>query len=301
MIAQRKKEFYMANKIYILFLLIACTLGAQDSAVVDSEQTINVPADSLSYDELFPDFDSANLNSGAFSVGEYLEFKIRYGFIVAGQATMSVKDSIILNGRPVYHIQTTANSVSTFDWIYKVRDEVNSFMDVQGLFSWKFSKKLREGSYKADLNVEYNPYDLFAYVTAIRYKDDKSVKNYKVKIPPGVRDILAAFYYVRNLDLKVGQSQYLTNHDNKKVYNLEVKVHKEETIDVEAGKFKCLLIEPLLQGEGIFKQKGRLLVWMTNDKYKIPVQMTSEVVVGHITTELMKIKAPGYKITSRIK
>ena len=44
--------------------------------------------------------------------------------------------------------------------------------------------------------------------------------------------------------------------------------------------FDVLRIEPLLKGEGIFKQKGRLLVWVTDDEYKIPVQMTSEVAVG---------------------
>ena len=73
-----------------------------------------------------------------------------------------------------------------------------------------------------------------------------------------------------------------------------------ETINTAAGKFKCLKVEPLLKGEGIFKQKGRLLVWMTDDEYKIPVQMTSEVAVGHITSELEKIEGIKGKIPSRI-
>ena len=59
-------------------------------------------------------------------------------------------------------------------------------------------------------------------------------------------------------------------------------------------------VEPLLKGEGIFKQKGRLLVWLTDDEYKFPVQMTSEVAVGHITTELEKIEGVKHKIPSLI-
>ena len=85
-----------------------------------------------------------------------------------------------------------------------------------------------------------------------------------------------------------------------KLINLEVKVYKREVLEVEAGKFRCLFIEPLLQGDGIFKQKGRLKVWLTDDQYKIPVQMTSEVIVGHITTELEKIEGLPYKIPAKI-
>jgi hypothetical protein len=71
-------------------------------------------------------------------------------------------------------------------------------------------------------------------------------------------------------------------------------------LKVQAGKFRCLVLEPLLKGEGIFKQQGRLQVWMTNDKYKIPVQMTSKVIVGHITSELEKIEGVGAPLPAQL-
>jgi hypothetical protein len=236
----------------------------------------------------------------AFHVGEKLTFKVRYGIIRAGTATMSVLKETTLNSHPVYQIQTTAESVSPFSWVYKVDDVVNSYIDKKGLFSWRFEKKLREGSYKMDLIVDYLPEDSLAKVHTIRYRDGNEESYYDVKVPPFAMDVLAAFYFVRTKPLSIGDVISIVNHDNKKVYRLEVQVYMREQIDTAAGTFNCLRIEPILKGEGIFQQKGRLLVWLTDDEYKIPVQMTSEVVVGHITTELEKIEGIKNKLPSMV-
>ena len=59
------------------------------------------------------------------------------------------------------------------------------------------------------------------------------------------------------------------------------------------------MVEPVVQGEGLFKSKGRLRVWLTDDDRKIPVQMKTEVLVGDITTELIKIKGVEGKIEAQ--
>jgi len=285
----------------IIFLLVPIFVVSQtDSTIVSLEDSTIQEQDSVETDEelQYPVYEN-----NAFPVGEKLTFKIRYGFIRAGTATMSVLSETELGRHPVYQIQTTARSASSFSWIYKVEDVVYSYIDKYGLFSWRFEKKLREGSYKFDLIANYSPEDSLVTVENIRYDDDMKVKKkekFEVKTPPFVRDVLAAFYFVRNMDLDVGKSVFMSNHDSKKIYNLEVKVYKREVLEVEAGTFRTLFIEPLLQGEGIFKQKGRLKVWLTDDEYKIPVQMTSEVIVGHITTELEKIEGLPFKIPAKI-
>ena len=239
----------------------------------------------------------------AFSLGEILSFKIRYGFVTAGSAVMMVKSVEEKNGRKYYHIQTKARSSSGFDWIYKVRDEVNTFVDFDGLYPLRFEKKLREGSYKADQLVDFFHADSMAKLEYIRYESNMKVSKRRIvefKIPPFANDILSAFYLIRNQNLEVGKPIYLTASEKDKVYNLKVEVYKKEIIDADAGKFRCFEIEPLLEGEGIFKQKGRLKIWLTDDQYKIPVQMTSEVIVGHITTELTEIQGIKGPIPSRV-
>ena len=302
------RKFY-----YFCFLtaIFVNSLFAQDTSQVtaDTIKTISpqsLPAESGQREVNPPvqDFAYPEVENHAFAVGEKLTFKIRYGFIRAGTATMEVREIKPWdNERQVYHIVTTAKSVPAFNWIYKVDDLVETFMDKQGLFSWAFNKRLREGNYKADLSVRYLHRDSTAMVKFIRYKDNMKIRKkeeFTVKIPPFVQDILSAFYYVRTQPLQVGRSFYLTNHDYKKVYPLEIKIYRKEVLKVKAGKFRCIVLEPLLKGEGIFKQKGRLVIWLTDDEYKIPVQMKSKVIVGHITTELEKIEGISGKIPAQL-
>jgi hypothetical protein len=299
----------------ILFVLVLFLSGAVSQApfpvIPDTSDTDSISGYNLDISNLQsigitaekPQLEEPLPLEDAFTDGEVLTFDIRYGFIVAGSAKMKVFEKKDKENRQIYHLQTTAKSSSTFSWIYRVKDEVNSYVDYEKFYPFRFEKKLREGGYEADLFTDYFPGDSLAKVESIRYDDGKvrKRKNYEVTVPPYVQDILSSFYYIRRQDLEVGKSVYMSNHEKKKVYNLEVKVHRRETIEVEAGTFKCIVVEPLIQGEGLFKKKGSLTIWLTDDDKKIPVQMTSEVLVGHITTELTKIEGVKGTIAARIK
>lgn len=232
----------------------------------------------------------------AFQVGEKLTFLIRYGFISAGSATMEVRDMVTLaDGTQAYHVITTARSNAAFDLFYKVRDEVETFLDKRGIFSLKYAKRLREGGYKVDLLVDYLQPQGIARVRYTRYHSDtplrvKKQDAFDIKVPEYVLDILGAFYYVRTQYLKVGKPLYMSNHDNKKLYDLQVVVQRKERVKVKAGTFDCVVVSPKLQGEGIFRQKGEMWVWLTDDERKIPVQMKTKIIIGSITTELTKVE-----------
>jgi len=269
------------------------------TSAIDSTISLQFTTDSL------PDLLNRTIPNQAFQIGEKLTFTVRYGVIKAGEATMAVEEIVPIGERSAYKIVSAARSAKTFDLVFKVRDRVESWVDTQGIFSWKFNKMLREGSYKYDLLVDYKQNDGKAAVHTIRYHDHeplevKKQEKFEMDIPPYVLDVLASFYYVRTQDLTVGMPIYLTNHDNKKVYDLKVIIQKKEIIKVKAGKFRCIIVQPVLMGEAIFKQKGELWVWLSDDQYKIPVQMKSAVFVGNIITELSKIEGLPLPLPSQI-
>lgn len=220
-----------------------------------------------------------SIRNNAFRVGEYLEFEISWKFFKAGTAAMSVGDTVWNGNRPCYYIKTTANSSSVIDVFYKVRDKVESIIDREGMFPWKFKKRLREGHFRRTRHTLFDPYRNLAFV-----------KNDTVVVPPYVQDILSSFYFVRTLPLEVGGHFDIENLSGKDVYPLRVLVHRKQTIKVPAGKFHCLVVEPVLRGEGLFNQKGRLTIWMTDDARKIPVMMKSEVFIGTVDAKLRKYK-----------
>jgi hypothetical protein len=228
----------------------------------------------------------------AFGAGESLTFLIRYGPIVAGNARLSIPAIVEVNGRPSYHIVSEAWSNKFFSTFFKVDDRVESYTDVDGIFSWWFSKRLREGGFKADHEVTF---DQISHV-AVTKKGDKSDT---LSVPPFVQDVLSAMYFIRTITLAPGDTVFIDNHSDGKLFPLKVVVHGREKINIKAGKFTCLVVEPFLKTPALFQQKGRVVVHMTDDARKIPVMMTSQIYVkafklGAVVAELEKMEGvPG--------
>jgi hypothetical protein len=219
----------------------------------------------------------------ALSVGEQLVYSVRYGLVKAGTATLEVKGLQRINGRVSYQILSTAVSNAVFDKIYQVRDRVMSLMDAEHLYSQYFEKHLREGKYKAD--------------QSIRFDQAKGVAVYQngqeCSIEPGCYDVLAAFYRVRTMPLKVGQEFFLTSHADRKNYPLRVSVLRREEMDTPWGRLPCFVIEPRLKSGAFFKNEGRLTIWLTDDDRRLPVLMRSKITVGSISVVLIDFTRPG--------
>ncbi|MFC1606913.1 DUF3108 domain-containing protein [Candidatus Latescibacterota bacterium] len=221
-----------------------------------------------------------SISNESWSSGEHLTFELTYGFYKAGTATMAVLDTVNVNNGSCYHVQTTAHSNDFISKLYKVRDSVDTYIDIEGLFSRRFEKHLREGRYKSDRCVDFYHDRLIALNTKEKYA--------LTEMPLYVQDVLSSLYYVRTINLQIGRSVEVITYADGKVYPLKIMVHKREKITVPAGTFNCLKVEPFLQSEGIFKQKGKLTVWLTDDARKMPVQMKSKVFIGSIASKLVK-------------
>ncbi len=236
-----------------------------------AEGANSVMADTLSAESSYERY----VENDAFGVGEKLEFDINYGFINAGTATMEVARLIEYESRPCYQIVTRARSNSFFSTFYPVDDRVESVMDALGMYSWRFEKSLREGSYRSDRMHMSDQRNHLVF-----YNKDT------VAVQPFVQDALSVLYYVRTQPLTVGESFYVETFTDGKKYDVEVNVLKREKIEVDAGSFDCIVVEPLSKSVGVFKNEGRLTVWLTDDRLRMPVLMKSKIVVGSISAEL---------------
>lgn len=219
-----------------------------------------------------------------FTAGEHLRFVIRYGVIHAGFATLNVDEGPVVKGRPTWKISSKAWSNKVMDVLYPVRDRNESWMDQKGLYSHHFEQDLREGSYAAKRWIDYN-YGTKQFVRVEERKGKQSRKD--GPIPGPVQDVFSSLYYARALPLEVGKTyEFVTNSDNKN-WTLVLNVIKRETVNVKAGKFSCLRVEPVMQSEGIFKNKGQLLVWLTDDDKRTPVLIRTHISIGAVTAELI--------------
>jgi len=225
------------------------------------------------------------IENNAFREGEKLTFDVKYGFVTAGVASFEIPKIKRISGREAYHVLFEVNTVSTFDNFFKVRDRYETYVDVEGIFPWRFEQHIREGSYSRDFSAFFD-----------QRKGKAKTSGGEYDIPKYVNDIVSAFFYARTLDytgLKVGDRIPLKNFykDN----------HGKETIEVEAGKFDCIIVEPLVQEGGLFKNEGSIMIWLTNDEAKIPVRVKTKVVVGAINSDLTSYSGVYGKLTSKRK
>jgi hypothetical protein len=215
-----------------------------------------------------------------WKIGEYFQFSIDWSGLNGGSALMQVQNMQTVDGHRVWRIVTKAESNSFVSKFYKVRDRAESYIDADSLFTRRFEKHLREGSYKKDLSIRFDQ----AGGKAV-YEGGKSFD-----VPARVHDVLSAFYYIRTRPLPEGATVSIPTHDNEKSYDMEVKVLRRERVEVPAGKFDCVVVEPLLKSEGIFKSKGQMLVWLSDDERRIPVQVKSKVPIGSISVSLTDLR-----------
>lgn len=268
----RLRALYMVVPVSLLFVHLSgqcdCDAGeihVEDQAPASQEMQHDHGIEGIEGFELvnlFPD-------TIGFGEGEYLLFSIQYGLIYAGDATLEIRNIADIEGRKSYHIISLARTNKAFDLIFKVRDRHESFMDYENLFSLRFEKHLREGKFRRDEEVDFDQEKHLAI-----YRDKE------VGIPPNTQDFLTALFYMRTIRLEPGQAVAMANHTGGKNYPIYVKALRRERVEVPAGQFDCIVIEPVLETSAIFENKGKLTIWLTDDTVKMPVLMRSKVIVG---------------------
>ncbi len=229
----------------------------------------------------------------AFSVGERLVFDVGYAFVTAGEAVMSIPEYDTIAGNLCYKVQFEVNSTPSFSWIYEVRDRYETFLDVKGVFPWRFEQHVKEGSFRRDFEANFDQHSHIAYTSKGQFP-----------IPPHVHDIVSAFYYVRTADFshsRPGERIHLHNFYKDSTYSLDVKYIGRQTVEVKAGTFKCIIVEPMVKEGGLFKSEGRILIWLSDDERKIPVKVSTQVLIGSIDAELREYSGLSGPLTARIK
>jgi hypothetical protein len=217
---------------------------------------------------------------------ESLKFKIGWSFITAGEANLITNKMVDADGQNAFAVEAYAQSYSVIDKMFKVRDMNVSWIAGDLKKSLGYWQSVREGRYKRDewlkFNYKDNNYTVYKQNNKGQFSEETS--NFT---GAHVWDILTALYYVRMQELPLNGEIYFDIVNVKKQYPLKVIVHGKETVTVKAGKFNCVLVEPVISGEGIFVSKGKSLkVWLTDDEYKMPVKMSVEVFIGSVKAEL---------------
>lgn len=219
-----------------------------------------------------------------FQVGEELQYRISWGVIPAGKGTLTIPDRTGTDG--AYHIVTTARSNSFVDTFYKVRNRIETYLDLDRSYSLGYKKIQHEGAHNRDVDLVFDH----------KNREVTLIKNGKVKnsltIPDPIHDPLSAIYYLRTIR-DWDREPVLNVTDGNKNYQVRIQILGKETVKTPLGFFNTIKIEPTIEDmEIIFDKKrdGKLYIWLTDDGKRIPVKMRSELAFGSIQVLLQEVK-----------
>lgn len=220
-----------------------------------------------------------------FSVGERMEYEVRFGPLKVGNGHMEVVGLETVRGLPAWH---TAFWVQGGTFFYKVNDVYESWIDTATFSSLRFVQQLEEGT--SDKERRYDIYP------------DKDIYYEMHKNPP--REHQAAhqplddgsfLYFIRTIPLVVGQTYDFNRYFRPDRNPVRIRVLRKERITVPAGTFNAIVVQPVIKTTGIFSENGQALIWLSDDDRKIMLQLKSKVSFGSLNLYLKSYYAPPAK------
>jgi hypothetical protein len=249
----------------------------------------------LSVGRLSADNDFCSIRNNSFQSGENISMVVFYNalgiYVNAGTAKFVVNTER-LNNKPVYHVVGTGVTNSKYDWIFKVRDRYETYIDTASLRPYKFIRNVDEGGYKKYENVTFNHTANTALTTAGVYK-----------VPNCIQDVVSAMYYARNINFdsyKVGDKIPFTMFLDNDVYNMYLRYFGKETIKTRYGKFRAIKFKPLLVKGTLFEGGEKMTVYVSDDQNKVPLRIESPLLVGSVKVDLMSYQNLRYPLSSLI-
>ncbi|PJC06544.1 MAG: DUF3108 domain-containing protein [Flavobacteriaceae bacterium CG_4_9_14_0_8_um_filter_34_30] len=231
---------------------------------------------------------TVNGQKKSYQDGEWFKFKVSYGFINAGYATLQVNNAI-LKGKEVYHIKGYGKNTGISRIFFKVEDIYETYMDKQKDIPYRFIRNIDEGGHTKNLQVDFDHKKRKALVFNKKHNTQETIS-----FPEGVQDMISTFYYLRNqidrTKLKEGDFTDVNMFYGDENFKFRLKFLRKEVIKTKFGSISTLVFRPYVESGRVFKEKESLTVWISDDDNKIPLKIKADLAVGSINADLDEYK-----------
>jgi len=228
-----------------------------------------------------------------FAPGEKLTYDVLWSIFPAGEVSATLR-SVDRGPGDAYEVTTTGRSQGFVSLLYDVQNEFHSLFDPQTVCSRSISKKINEGRRHKETRIVFDgPRKLAILDERDLTRPHDPPKHAENEIPGCVEDVVTAFYFLRRQNLEVGRPIQLPVNDGSKTYNVTVEVQAREPIQTPLGNREALRVEPKVFG-GLFKRKGRMLIWFSDDEQHLPLRIKFMISMGSLTGTLRSVsQEPG--------
>jgi len=259
----------MQHFIIILFLLSFLSAGNAQEFAAMAEETNSEAAYS------------------SFQEGEWLKFRIHFGFINAGYATLKLKNTK-KNGQDLYHAIGKGWTSGAARLFYKINDNYESYFTKDSIKPIRFKRRVNEDGYliRRDLYFDHNSKQVTIDDLEKKTKTEVAIKN--------VQDMISAFYYLRNIDLTTieeGDKLSVDLFFDGETYPFKLEFLEKDILKTKFGKINTWRIRPLVQKGRVFEGQESLTIWITDDDNKLPIRVKASLAVGSLKADLDEFRS----------
>ncbi len=245
-------------------------------------------------------------NERAFDDGERLVYVINYTWGViktdVGEAVVSLKRMSDDVYGDYFHSIITGYTYKFYEMFFKVKDLFESKFNTTNGRPFYFHRDISEGRYRMKNWYRFNPdYSINAKV----HRLDQPAKDTLLKGRECTFDLVSLFYFSRNMDFSKilpGVEQPISFAIDDEIFELYYRYIGPEVKRVPGmGQFRTLKFAARVVVGEVFSGKEELIIWVSDDKNRIPLMFETPIIVGKITGRISSYKNLKHPLSSKIR
>ncbi len=226
-----------------------------------------------------------------FRDGDFLIYDLYWSLFDVGTAELHFVKAATDNDHLLKLVFTVRTS-GLADELYPIKNDIESIIDTRTMLPVSYTKlqnekkRIRDDAIIFDRTLHKITYSSFGKVESV------------ADIPEATLDPLALMLAITSANIDNEKNNTFTATDGKQIVQVECISTQEENIRLDAGTFKtvhAIVSTGKLQGVFVKKAEAPIELWFSNDTYRIPLKMRSEIRVGSFYGKLKSARIQALK------
>jgi hypothetical protein len=226
----------------------------------------------------------AQNSSAKFPCPEKLSYRVEWHGITAGMATIRID-------RPKPDEWQTVLDLESAGMVARLYHVLDKYESVTGGKFCGTSSELdaEEGKHHRLEKLTFDPTH-----SKVDYYEHDLIRNQEVRkeldTPPCTFEITGALHILRAMDLEPGKTITVPLTDGRRFADARIDAQAKENITVEGKNYATIRYEAFIFNNVVYKRKGRLQVWITDDAERLPVLLRMQMgfPIGMVNIQLQK-------------
>ncbi|MFA0963699.1 DUF3108 domain-containing protein [Roseivirga sp. BDSF3-8] len=258
----------MLNNILLFLYLFSASIFASgdDSKVVDSQFVVNK--------------------------GEKLEYKVSFGFLTVGEATMKVREKTYrVQDAGCYKVDIFGKTSGAVGWVTRVNDHWGAYIDKESYQPYISYRNIEEGRYRKNELVRF--YHESGKVEAKEV--NQKTGEYKEPTIYDARgkqlfDMIGGYMHLRSIDFdsyEIGDTIKVDAFFEDTIYDFRIIYQGKDVVKTKVGSVRAFKLVPIMPDNKLFDGENAIATWFSDDQNKIPLKVKADMFVGSVTVDLV--------------